>query len=404
MIAIDPWELRNSQDIRFYQQVQAANIIAMELFILGFIEQKGKFYQNLFFVAVAVGCYSQEVFVLAFPGYCMAGLYFYRPWRWRGNINVCVGFVTVLGLTLYDIGIFEVMTLTANVGISSSSAPALLLHVWNPTVMPASFFLGYLERGLTFSVPFFVGLIYWIIKPNRQVATLYLQVIFGLAAATILVVQIENRYVYIFYPFLVVIAVVTVDAMLRDAAHMVSAHGGRWREPLRRRWLGAAGVLCAIFLMGAMEPWKTWQAYHRQMNTEQESGFWYVVDHKRPGDVILTNSPDAPATVNHGLDYYLSGIIFFDALYQRDNEIVDRWAGGDFLSNIDMFRNVLLTHDRVWLVMLNNLSRPYPPDWVDMIDAAETKYEWWGGKVLLWERKAGALPLTADGGGAINSY
>ena len=56
----------------------------------------------------------------------MAGLYFYRPWRWRENINVCVGFVAVLGLVLYDIGIFEVMTLTANIGISSSSAPALL--------------------------------------------------------------------------------------------------------------------------------------------------------------------------------------------------------------------------------------------------------------------------------------
>ena len=39
VIAIDPWELRNSQDLRFYQQVQAANIVAMYLFILGFIDK-----------------------------------------------------------------------------------------------------------------------------------------------------------------------------------------------------------------------------------------------------------------------------------------------------------------------------------------------------------------------------
>ena len=404
VIAIDPWELRNSQDLRFYQQVQAANIVAMYLFILGFIDKRGSLYQNLFFVASAIGCYSQEIFVLTFPGYCMAGLYFYRPWRWRENINVCVGFVAVLGLVLYDIGIFEVMTLTANIGISSSSAPALLLHVWNPTVLPVSFFLGYLERGLTFSIPFFLGFVYWLAKPNRTITTLYLQVMFGLVTATILVVQIENRYVYIFYPFLVVIGAVTVDFALQDAARKLSAYAGDWREPLRSRWLGTAGALCAVFLMTAMEPWKTWQGYNRQINTEQESGFWYVADHKRPGDIVLANTPDAAATVTHGLDYYLSGIIFFDALYQRGNEIVERWAGGDFVSNLDMFRNVLLTHDRVWLVISGNLSRSYPPEWLDLIDSAETKYEWWGGRVLLWERNAGTLPLTADGGGANNSY
>ena len=352
VIAIDPWELRNSQDIRFYQQVQAANIVAMDLFILGFIEQNVVTYIKIYSLLLQQSAAIVKKYLCStFPGYCMAGLYFYRPWRWRENINVCVGFVAVLGLVLYDIGIFEVMTLTANIGISSSSAPALLLHVWNPTVLPVSFFLGYLERGLTFSIPFFLGFVYWLAKPNRAITTLYLQVMFGLVTATILVVQIENRYVYIFYPFLVVIGAVTVDSALQDAARKLSAYAGDWREPLRSRWLGTAGALCAVFLMTAMEPWKTWQGYNRQINTEQEFGFWYVADHKRPGDIVLANTPDAAATVTHGLDYYLSGIIFFDALYQRGNEIVERWAGGDFVSNLDMFRNVLLTHDRVWLVI-----------------------------------------------------
>ena len=112
---------------------------------------------------------------------------------------------------------------------------------------------------------------------------------------------------------------------LQDAARKLSAYAGDWREPLRSRWLGTAGALCAVFLMTAMEPWKTWQGYNRQINTDSSFGFWYVADHKRPGDIVLANTPDAAATVTHGLDYYLSGIIFFDALYQRGNE---SWNAG----------------------------------------------------------------------------
>ena len=139
--------------------------------------------------------------------------------------------------------------------------------------MPVSFFLGYLERGLTFSIPFFLGFVYWLAKPNRAITTLYLQVMFGLVTATILVVQIENRYVYIFYPFLVVIGVVTVDVLRsQDAARKLSAYAGDWREPLRHAGLEPQASLCAVFLMTAMEPWKTWQGYNRQINTEQEFG------------------------------------------------------------------------------------------------------------------------------------
>ncbi len=69
-----------------------------------------------------------------------------------------------------------------------------------------------------------------------------------------------------------------------------------------------------------------------------------------------------------------------------------------------MLRKALLTHDRVWMVLTDVKVRNYPKTWQDLLASAETKYEWFGGKVVLWERKAGTLPLTADGGGANNSY
>ncbi len=406
LLAIDPWELRNSQDIRFYQQVQTFSVAAMWAFLLGFVDRRGKAYQNTFFFLASAACFSQEVFVLAFPGFCVAGFYFYRPWRWRENINVCVGFAFVLGLVIYDIIIFEIMTLTANIGISSSSAPALLLHLWNPTVMPSSFFLGYLEDRLVYFVFFSIGLVYWLRRSNRYVGTLYIQIICGIITATILVVQIEDRYVYLFYPFLVVTAAVTVDAILQDFARVASAFAedAAQRERLRRRWVACAGGLCAVAALISMEPRKVWQSFHWRINTQQESGFQFVLDHRRPGDVVLANTPDAAATVTHGLDLYITNVLFFDALYQPGNEIVERWAGGRLLSNVDMLRQELLRHDRIWLVLSDNLAKSYTDDWQDLLASAETKYEWFGGRVALWERNKGGLQLTPDKGGASNGY
>ena len=404
VIAIDPWELRNTQNIRFYQQVQTFSIAGMEAFLLGFIARRGKIYQNIFFVMASLACFSQEVFVLTFPGFCIAGLYFYRPWRWRENLNVCIGFMAVLGLVIYDILTFEIMTLTANNGISSSDLPALMIHIFSFTTLPTSFFVGQAQGRLIFSIMFVIGLVYWAHRSNRYIATLYIQIICGIATGTILVMQIENRYVYLFYPFLIVIACATVDAILRDAASTISAFAGSGAETLRRRWLSCAGGLLAVGLLISMEPARMLRSFNWATITREESGFQFVFDHRLPGDVVLATSPDPVATVVGHLDYVLTYDLQFDTLYQPGNDIVDRWAGGKVLSNLDMLRKALISHDRVWLILSDAKVRNYPPAWQDLLASADSKYEWFGGKVLLWERKAGALPSSADSGGAINSY
>ena len=75
---------------------------------------------------------------------------------------------------------------------------------------------------------------------------------------------------------------------------------------------------------------------------------------------MLANLPDFVATVVGDLDYALTYQVQFDTLYQPGNEIVERWAGGDFVSNLDMLRNVLLTHDRVWIVISGNVAKLSP--------------------------------------------
>jgi hypothetical protein len=119
---------------------------------------------------------------------------------------------------------------------------------------------------------------------------------------------------------------------------------------------------------------------------------------------VLASLPDSVASVVGDLDYALTYDVQFDTLYQPGNDIIDRWAGGKLLSNLDMLRKALMSHDRVWMVLSDVKVRNYPAAWQDLLASAETKYEWFGGKVLLWERKAGTLPLTEDGGGANNSF
>ncbi len=74
LMAFSPWQINKSRNIRFYQQMQFFGALATCCFIRGFVQEHSKAAQNLFFVAASLAVLCQEVFVLTFPGYCIAGL------------------------------------------------------------------------------------------------------------------------------------------------------------------------------------------------------------------------------------------------------------------------------------------------------------------------------------------
>ena len=122
-------------------------------------------------------------------------------------------------------------------------------------------------------------------------------------------------------------------------------------------------------------------------------------------------SPPSGAIVLGGIDYYLMTPPSFDQLYMTPRGIVDRGAGGQFVSKPDMVREILLQNDRVWIVstsrimMRDTKKSPVRGELFSFIESVSTvKFEFFGGKVFLWERDHGDFAYVPDRGGAIDAF
>ena len=121
VLAVDPWLLGTVNFIRFYQQMQFFAIVTLLFFHKGFVRKEGKVYQNLFFLCMTAGVLSQEIFITFLPGYFLAFLLCYRPFGWRADRNIWVGFLTMLIVSQLNIYSWAVLCLTPHVAVATTT-------------------------------------------------------------------------------------------------------------------------------------------------------------------------------------------------------------------------------------------------------------------------------------------
>jgi hypothetical protein len=219
----------------------------------------------------------------------------------------------------------------------------------------------------------------------------------------ILVLQIAGRYVLLLYPFLIMIAVATADVLLRRIGNYVAGRGQRdgWMRPA---WYRIASTLAVIALVVALEPAKIVQSYGQGVNLGHEAAYRFISEHHRAGDVVITESPMSGAIVLYGVDYYLSVPVSFDELYWRPRGIVDRWAGGVFLSKLEQVQRVFQSHERVWIIIDQVESAKMPMELNEFLESAGVVHEFFGGRLLLWDQTGGRLVESPDRGGAYDDF
>src|SRR5262249_7190771 len=153
-------------------------------------------------------------------------------------------------------------------------------------------------------------------------------------------------YVFLIYPLLLLVA----------AQGAITAVGriGRHFERLTR---GAAslgpllGISCAL-LAANEDLSRTLAADDESLYKTHTAVLECYRDYRQPGDVLVSATPSPISTVLGGLDYYLlpalTGEVFsFDSVYMRDGRLLDRWAGGEVVSNADQLQQVLQRHKRI---------------------------------------------------------
>jgi hypothetical protein len=405
LIAVDPWEIQASRIIRFYQQMQFFSIWAALLFLKAFVWRQGKIFQNYFFVVVAAAVLSQEVYITVFPALGIAFLLFYKSFDWLRDSNILAGFVIVCLVTAVDIGIFTIVCLTSHVGVATTSASIMQLHLMD--IINFINTLGYGDNGanVLYTILALVGVWCWRRHPDPALTFLYVVVGLTLVTLTVLVLQVAARYGNSVYPFLIAIAVLTADKLVSLAAQWLFDDQGPDLRKLANRWRAWIGALVVAVFAINLEPWKILPSYSLARTPEHETALTFVAQRMQPDDKVLSVYPMPAAILLGGIDYYLVGGVAFDELYQAPQGVIERWAGGVHVSKIDHLRKLFDHHERVWIIIDEIEARKMSPNLHLLIkNSCRVMMEFFGGTVYLWDRSAGTYHAVPDLGGHSDSY
>lgn len=395
LLAFDPWQIFVSRIIRFYQFMQFLGVVSVYLFLRGFIWRDGRHYQHWFFVFCTATALSQEVFVITFPAFCIAGFLYYKPFSWRSDRSIIIGFATMMVVTIADMLIFTILCLTPHVGIATSSDSIMKLHLINPHIFINLFLSGNHRMALVYSVLVVSGFWYWFGRGRQSdpaIVTLYLLAFVSAFVASVLLMQIANRYVFPLYPFLIILAVMTGRAWIDTAAERLFGNNTAVAG-LRNRWQGIVTTLLLALVPFQSDPLALVNAYSRPINMGHETAYHFIASQKLPDDKIVTVSPMAAAIVMGGVDYYLMELLSFDEVYRHTSiqgQIVDRWAGGKLVSNLEELKALFNQNNRVWVITDELENKKMSDELLGFLEhTSETRYEFFGGKVLLWDAGRG---------------
>lgn len=410
VLAIDPWELWYSRNVRFYQQTQFLYLLSYWSFYRGFIEASvltqppKRWYQYICCISLASILLTQEVTMTLMPAFILGALYFYRPYHWKSDWRVLMSSFVAGSLFVFNALVFSIKCLTPLVGLSSMTTGHLKFQVSNITFFGTDFFVGFNRMHTIYSLLFFCGWLYFCWQKDGRRLFLFNTVLINVIFVTVLVSLKASRYTYPFYPLFSLLAVYSAFTL----AEQLGKHLQFWwgdRLPMKGVAIAAAGLL----LLANIEPDRILTSYSESLTPRHLEVSQYIVDHQRPGDVVISNTPSVHANVLKGADYYVPHrMSFFDAVYMNNGRLIDRWEGRQVLTNADQLQQVLTNANRVWIHVFHQPQLPLDAELAKFYDTLQTTGEpvldTFSTSLRLWERDQGILNTTPNRGRDLGAY
>ncbi len=404
ILAIDPWELAISRNIRFYQFLQMNVMFAFWFFAKGFIFREGKTYQHLFFISTMAFLLTQEGYLTLLPCFLIGFLCFYKPFSLKEDWSIVLSSALVLVIFSFNGIFFLIRCLTPPVGISSGSSVQVKLQLGDITGFAEGLLVGNSRINVIYSLFFLLGFLYFLIKRNTKLVFLFSSVIIFLLTIIILVVQISPRYTFGIYPLFVILSVYSAFCILVSLGKILE-NGINNSLPLR----AIALVSVALIFIGNIEPNRVLAGYRDALARQNPELFEYVKQNLQLGDVVVANLPAAAAVSLGKLDYFLpsQGILSLDGFYLKQGQMIDRWAGGKVVSSVDKFSELLNKSNRVW-IQLDDNPQPKEPNQRQLYNyvrsLGKSVFEPYGARLRLWQKADGILPRETNEGKDIGNY
>ena len=407
ILAINPWCLMMSRIVRFYQVLQFMSLLSFWLFLKGFVDRRGRSYQYGFFIALTFALLNQEVTLTLLPCFLIGFLFFYRPFYWSVDWPIAVSSLMSMVIFVYDLIFFSIKCLTPWVALSDSTDSYLKLHLSDVTGFISSLLVGANRMHTIYSFFFLFGFLYFVKKQDAKIVFLFSSVFINLIVMTLLLYQTAPRYTYPIYPLFILLSVYS-------AVCLISSLGRRFELklegllPLRSIALG----FLALLLISNIEPGRVLAGYQDAINKRNTEVFEYIRAHRQPGDIVVSATPFPAAIVMGGLDYFLLPAFrtpgaAFDTVYWREGRVIDRYAGGLVINNLDQMNHVLEKANRVWLNIDDSKleSQAIEPATANYFQTlGQPVMETFGTRLRLWQRKDGLLPGVPNQGRDLGAY
>ena len=410
VIAIDPWVLWYSRNVRFYQQTQFLYLLGSWSFYRGFIEPTihthgpKRWYQYTFCIAMACILLTQEVTMTLLPAFTLGAMYFYRAYEWRSDWRVVISGFMTSSLFVFNAMVFSIKCLTPLVGLSSMTTGHLKFQVANITFFGTDFFIGFNRMHCIYTLLFLGGWLYFCHRGEGRKLFLFNTVLLNITFVTVLVSLKASRYTYPFYPLFSLLSVYSAFTLASWLGSQLHPWIGD-RLPVQKIAIVAVGLL----LLGNIEPDRILASYSESLTPRHLEVSQYVLDHKQPGDVVISNTPAVHANVLKGADYYIPHrMSFFDAVYLKDGRLIDRWEGRRVLTNTDQLDHVLAKANRVWIHVFHQSQLPRDAELAKFYDTLQTisdpVLDTYGTSLRLWQKDSGVLRTSPNRGRDLGAY
>ena len=403
ILAIDPWELWYSRNIRFYQLAQFFATATFWAFLEGFITKRDRTCQHLFFIFLTLTLLSQEVTLLLLPGFFILFLFHYKPLKLLEDWPIFVGSFITMMIFAFNIYFVKIKSLTPLIGLSSYTTSFIKLQFNNMSVFATNFFIGVNRMYVIYSFLFLIGFVYSLLKPSKKINTLFLAIFINIAVITVMVFLKAARYTYPTYPIFIILSVCGAYRIIHDLGVRINTlinEDGLWRKILT--------LSLILFLSLNIEPIRVLMSYDESLRPRHMDASEFIQGQRRPGDVVISNVPAGHANTMGGADYYLMHrMSFFDAVYKHEGRVIDRWEGGVLLANSDQLKQVLASSNRVWI---HTFDRQLPKDpelarfFNYLQSLGQPVFSTYGTRVKLWEKDTGNLQGIPDRGGNFGPY
>jgi hypothetical protein len=400
ILAINPWELWYSRNIRFYQVLQFMTLLSLWSFLQGFIDNLGKYYQYLFFIALSLTLLTQEISLTLLPAFLIGFLLFYRPFRLSHDWHIVLGSLITLIVFIYCLAFSAIRLLTPLPAISDSTAAYIRLHFSDITNLAAKLFISSDRIHTIYSLLFLSGFVYFLKHQNGKFVFLFSIIFTNIICVTILCYGTAERYVYSVYPLFILLAVYSAICIAESLGKNLERllYG---LLPLRVLALSFTILLVLINI----EPDKTLAGYQESINRRNTQIFEYIRIHKQYDDVVISPLPSLAVSSLGKLDYFLMGTGYFDATYWHQGRLIDRWSGAVVVSNIDQMNHVLQKNKHVWIHLEDTREGRFKPDtWQYIESLGKPVIDSFGTRLRLWQPGDGLPSRIPNEGKDLGAY